>query len=67
LDQAARGLPGRALHDLGQALIEGAPDDVLAGSLDFVLDTGCTSGADACVGMVAAFRFSFLNPERFPS
>ncbi len=64
LTQAARGLPGRALHDLGKGLMEGVPDDVLADVLDLVLDTGCTSGADACVGLAAASRFLFLNPER---
>jgi hypothetical protein len=64
LTQAARGLPGRALHELGQALCEGAPDHVLAGALDSVLDTGCTSGADACLGFAAACRFSFGTAER---
>jgi hypothetical protein len=64
LTQAARGLPGRALHDLGKALCEGAPDHVLAGALESVLDTGCTSGADACLGLAAACRFSFGTAER---
>jgi hypothetical protein len=64
LTQAARGLPGRALHELGKALCEGAPDHVLAGALESVLATGSTSGADACLGLAAACRFSFLTAER---
>lgn len=59
VDQALRGMPGRALHDLGKALIEGAPQDVRADALDRVLDTGGTSGADACLGLVAACRLEF--------
>jgi hypothetical protein len=64
LNQAARGLPGRALHDLGKALCEGATDAVLADALESVLDTGCTSGADACLGLAAACRFSLVTAER---
>jgi len=64
LTQAARGLPSRALHDLGAALIEGAADPVLEGALQVVLGIGCSSGADACMGMVAACRLAFLTAER---
>jgi len=64
LTQAARGLPSRAIHDLGAALVEGAPDPVLQSALQVVLGIGCTSGADACTGVIAACRFSFLTPER---
>jgi hypothetical protein len=64
LDQAARGLPGRALHDLGKALVEGTSDEVLGVALQRVLDTGASSGADACMGLAAACRFSFLPAER---
>ena len=64
LDQAARGLAGRALHDLGTALVECASDEVLAHALDLVLDTGSTSGADACMGLAAAGRLSFLVTEK---
>lgn len=63
LQQAMRGLPGRALHDLGKALVEGAAHEVLADRLEVMLDHGCTSGADACMGMAAACRFTFLNME----
>jgi hypothetical protein len=63
LNQAARGLPGRALHELGKALWEGAPDDVLSDALQIVLDTGYTSGADACLGLAAACRLSLVPAE----
>jgi hypothetical protein len=63
LSQAARGLPGRALHDLGKALIEGASHDIFSDALALVLDTGAASGADACMGFAAACRFLFLNTE----
>jgi hypothetical protein len=64
LTQAARSLPGRAIHDLGAAVVEGANDLVLEDALQVVLGIGSTSGADACMGMIAACRFSFLNAER---
>lgn len=67
LDQAARGLPGRALHELGKAVCEGLPDDILLDALARVLDTGSSSGADACVGMVAAFCLSFSSNESIAS
>ncbi|MFN0128587.1 MAG: DUF2877 domain-containing protein [Verrucomicrobiales bacterium] len=63
LDQAARGLPGRTLHDLGRALVEGAPHSVFADALSRVLATGSTSGADACMGLVAACRYALLDTE----
>jgi hypothetical protein len=64
LMQAARGLPGRAIHDLGAAVVDGTRDPVLEDALQVVLGIGCTSGADACAGMIAACRFSFLNAGR---
>jgi len=63
LDQAARGLPGRALHELGKALLEGAPVGELVDALELVLEIGSTSGADSCMGLIAAFSFSFFNLE----
>jgi Protein of unknown function (DUF2877) len=65
LHQAALGLPSRALHDLGRALVEGAPRDVLADALEVALDNGCTSGADACMGLAAACRFTFFDMQGF--
>jgi hypothetical protein len=64
LTQAARGLPARALHELGAAVVQGANGPVLENALQVVLSTGCTSGADACLGLIAACRISFLHAER---
>jgi Protein of unknown function (DUF2877) len=64
LHQATRGFLGRALHDLGQALMEAAPHNILTDAIELVLDTGCTSGADACMGLAAACRCIFFNTER---
>lgn len=61
LDQASRGLTGRALHDLGKTVMEAAPDNLLAGAVERVFDTGGSSGADACMGLVAACRLSFAS------
>jgi hypothetical protein len=63
LQQAARGLAGRALHDLGQALMLDTEHDVLADAIERVLDSGCTSGADAATGLVAACRYMFFKSE----
>lgn len=63
LTQAARGLPGRALHELGRTLHEDAPDDVVRIALARVLDTGASSGADACIGLLATLQF-LLPAER---
>lgn len=62
--QALRGLPGRALHDLGQALMAGGSQAVLADAIEAALESGATSGADACLGLAAACRFSFFNAQR---
>lgn len=62
--QAALGLPGGALQALGQALFEGSSGDRLTRALDCVLATGATSGADACLGLVAACRALFPDYER---
>jgi hypothetical protein len=64
LAQAARGLPSRAIHDLGAALVGGAAEPALEEALQVVLGIGCTSGADACTGMIAACRLVFLNVKR---
>ena len=56
-------MPGRALHDLGKALWEGAPDEVLTTALEAVLATGYTSGADASLGLCAALRLAHFAEE----
>lgn len=61
IGEAALGLPGRALHELGAALLSGADFD---GATDRALDIGATSGADAAVGLVAGCRHLLLAPER---
>lgn len=61
LTQAVRGLPGRGLHDLIKSLLEGAPVEVLGDALDSALSMGATSGADACLGVVAACRYAWLG------
>ena len=63
LQQAARGLAGRALHDLGQALMLDTAHGVLSDAIELVLESGCTSGADAATGLAAAFRFMFFSPD----
>jgi len=61
LQQAARGLPGRALHELGRALMEDTPHVGLADALARALDIGATSGADACIGLVTACQATFFR------
>ena len=64
LGQAMRGLRGRGLDDLGRVLMEGALPDVFSDAIEVVLKTGYTSGADTCIGLVAACRFVFSEYER---
>ena len=59
--EAALGLPGRALHELGAALLSGVDLD---GATTRALAIGATSGADAAVGLVAGCRHSLPAPER---
>ena len=61
IEEAALGLPGRALHELVAALLSGAQ---LAGATDRVLATGATSGADAALGLVAGCRHLLIARER---
>ena len=53
IEEAALGLPGRALHELIAALLSGTQ---LAKAIERALAIGATSGADAAVGLVAGFR-----------
>jgi hypothetical protein len=61
VEEAALGLPGRALHELGAALRSGANFE---GAIRRALDTGATSGADAAVGLIAGCRHFLPAPER---
>ncbi len=63
LRQAARGLFGRALHELVSALADDTAPDALRESIARVLAIGATSGADACAG-VARGRAAFLSSHR---
>ena len=56
LQQAMQGWSGRALHALGQALVEGADEAALHSALARLLDSGASSGADGCIGLVTACR-----------
>ena len=61
LGQAARGLLARPLHELVGALCSAAgpvPLDALARR---VVDAGATSGADTCMGVIAAARAFLLE------
>jgi hypothetical protein len=65
LRQAARGWVGRNVHELIVALIEDAPTEALQAAVQRVLDTGATSGADLCAGLLACARaFLVTHAER---
>lgn len=54
LRQAANGLFGRAVHELLSAVIADSAPERLKKALERVLDTGVTSGADMCAGILAS-------------
>ena len=62
LRQAANGLFGRAVHELVSALIGDQPRQKLAETVRRILETGATSGADTCEGLLA-FAPTFLVPH----
>ena len=62
LRQAANGLFGRAVHELLSALIGDQPRQRLAETVRRILETGATSGADTCEGLLA-FAPTFLVPR----
>ena len=65
LRQAARGLFGRALHELVSALADDTAPDPLRERIARVLAIGATSGADACAGVLAvAPHFCLHTGER---
>ena len=59
LRQATRGLFGRDLHELVAALIGASSPGELSTQVHRVLETGATSGADACEGLLAFAPFCF--------
>lgn len=61
LRQAARGLFGRALHELVSALADDTAPGPLRERIDRALASGATSGADACTGVLAAARHFHLH------
>ena len=61
IEEAALGLPGRALHELGTALLSGVN---LAAASERALAIGATSGADAAVGLIAGCRHVYVIPAQ---
>ena len=65
LRQAADGLVGRAVDELVCALIGNPGSPPLRVAVRKVVDTGATSGADTCVGLLASARsFLLTHDER---
>ena len=65
LRQAANGWAGRSVHELILALIEDAPLPALQARVQRVVETGATSGADLCAGVLACARaFPLTHDER---
>jgi hypothetical protein len=61
LRQAAHGLISRDLHELVSALIGGASPEHLSGTVRRVIETGATSGADTCEGLLAFAPTYFIQ------
>ena len=53
LRQAVKGLLSEPLQELISALVRNSRPDEFMGAIKRVVDTGATSGADACVGVLA--------------
>jgi hypothetical protein len=62
LRQATQGLFGRALHELVTALVDDGPGDVMPERIGRALATGATSGADACIGVLAVAPHFYFDP-----
>jgi len=62
LRQAAHGFVSRDLHELLEALAGGSSPSRLQATIERVVETGATSGADACMGIAAAAPLFFI-PE----
>jgi hypothetical protein len=63
LRQAARGLCSRPVHELVCALLADTDRPHLSRAAQRVVETGATSGADICIGMLAAAA-AFLGGRR---
>lgn len=63
LRQAARGLIGRAVHELVSALLGDASPEQLSATAQRVVETGATSGADTCEGLLAFAPAYFIQPH----
>ena len=63
LRQAADGLVGRAVHELVGASIGNAGTSALREAVNRVVDTGATSGADMCMGLLASARSFLLDHD----
>jgi hypothetical protein len=65
LRQAARGFVGRCVHELVCALAGAAAPQDLVLAARRILDSGATSGADTCMGLLASARVYLQSqPER---
>jgi len=65
LRQAADGLVGRTVHELVCASIGNAGTSLLREAVNKAVDTGATSGADMCMGLLASARsFLLVHDER---
>jgi Protein of unknown function (DUF2877) len=62
LRQAMKGLFSRDVHELVMALLGNPPPEQLRNTIQRVIETGATSGADTCMGLLA-FAPSFLIPR----
>lgn len=61
LRQAARGMLSRPVHELVCAAIGAPAGETLRQAVQRVVETGATSGADTCMGLVAAARACLLE------
>jgi hypothetical protein len=61
LRQAARGLLSRDLHELVSALVGNPTPEQLTNTIRRVVETGATSGADTCEGLLAFAPTYFIQ------
>ncbi len=63
LRQASRGLIGRALHELICAISGETNLKTFSAAVQRVVETGATSGADTCMGLLAFAPSYFLSDD----